>query len=155
VVYDAEKIPLVSPSVGAILKESLGPRLYTIMPFAEAGGAYLINVDLSGKRYKRGASPDLGRGYGRVYGGRGPLGAFLSRLSDRDYFLDLRELDPTSRLRALFWAEQPIWVENSQWRLALARDFDGIIWIKRLHSPGGAGGGSVARTRQRDQRTRS
>ncbi len=107
-------------SVGQILHRDFGPRLYTIMPFAEGGIAPLIYSDVN---------DDIA--YGRVHGATRPLGDRLSRLSTSDYFLDLRSVATDSQ----FTTPQAVAVEASTMRLALAKDFDGIVWIKRVHPP--------------------
>jgi erythromycin esterase-like protein len=105
-------------SVGQVLRRELGERLYTIMPFAEGGVAPLIFSDVN---------DDLA--YGRVHGANGALGTRLAKLSKTDYFLDLRSAAPDT----LFTTPQVLTVEGSPTRLVLARDFDGIVWIKRVH----------------------
>jgi len=111
-------------SVGGILHRSLGPRLYTIAPFAESGGAVLIFS---------GSNEHIG--YGRVHGARGDLGQRLSELAKQDYFLDLRSLPAGSSADPVFRTPQPLWVEAWQQRLNITREFDGIIWIKTVHAP--------------------
>jgi erythromycin esterase-like protein len=111
-------------SVGAILHRSLGPRLYTIAPFAESGGAILIYS---------GSNEHIG--YGRVHGAHGDLGQRLSGLGKQDYFLDLRSLPAASSADPVFRTAQPLWVEAWQQRLNITREFDGIVWIKTVHAP--------------------
>ena len=112
-------------SVGGVLHRSLGPRLYTIAPFAESGGAILL--------FPANDNEDLG--YGRVHGARGSLGQRLSGLSKSDYFLDLRSLPTGPAADPVFWTRQPLQVEAAQQSWAIAREFDGIVWIKTVHAP--------------------
>jgi hypothetical protein len=69
--------------------------------------------------------------YGRVQGKRSPLGRHLSGLSNDDFFLDLRSAGDDT----LFSTLQPVWAEAGLAPFTLARDFDGIIWIKTVHGP--------------------
>ncbi len=109
-----------STSVGQALHRALGTRLYTIMPFAESGFTTLIYSDVN---------DDFA--YGPIRGTRTAAGHYLSTLADRDYFLDLRSVPDTGLLATV----QPMVVESSTWPLTLNRDFDGIVWIKTVHSP--------------------
>jgi len=111
-------------SVGEILHRGLGNRLYTIAPFAESGGTILIFDD---------NKDDIG--YGRVHGDFGPLGKRLADLSSQDYFVDFRQTGITAGNDPVFVTQQPLWVEGGRWSLAVARDFDGIIWIRTVHAP--------------------
>jgi erythromycin esterase len=111
-------------SVGEILHRTLGNRLYTIAPFAESGGTILIYDD---------TKDDVG--YGRVHGEFGALGQRMGQLSRGDFFLDFRQTGITAGDDPLFVKPQPLWVESTRWSLAVARDFDGIIWIRTVHSP--------------------
>ena len=109
-------------SIGEFMHRTLGSRFYSFAPFAEGGGALVIYADWK---------EDLG--YARVNGAHGELGARLRRLSDQDYFLDFREsgafTDP------MFVKPQELWLESGPKDLTLAKDFDGIIWIKTVHAP--------------------
>jgi erythromycin esterase len=111
-------------SVGEILHGTLGNRLYTIAPFAQSGGTILIYDD---------TKDDVG--YGRVHGEFGVLGQRMSQLSRGDFFLDFRQTGITAGNDPLFVKPQPLWVESTRWSLAVARDFDGIIWIRTVHTP--------------------
>jgi erythromycin esterase-like protein len=111
-------------SVGEILHGTLGNRLYTIAPFAESGGTILIYDD---------NKDDVG--YGRVHGDFGALGQRMGQLSRGDFFLDFRQTGITAGNDPMFVKPQPLWVEGTRWSLAVARDFDGIIWIRTVHSP--------------------
>jgi len=109
-------------SIGEFMHRELGPRFYSFAAFAESGGAVVIFDDWK---------EDLG--YTRVNGMRGELGKRLGQLSDQDYFLDFRQGgafdDP------MFSKPEAMWLEGGQKDLTLARDFDGIIWIKSIHAP--------------------
>jgi erythromycin esterase-like protein len=109
-----------STSAGQILHDSLGTRLFTIMPFAEGGWTTLIFSDVN---------EDIG--YARVGGGRGALADHLKGLAPGDFFLDLRPLQSDT----LFSRPQPVWVESHRMPIATARDFDAIIWIRSVSSP--------------------
>jgi erythromycin esterase len=111
-------------SVGEILHRTLGDRLYTIAPFAESGGTILIYDD---------NKDDVG--YGRVHGEFGALGQRMGQLSRGDFFLDFRQTGITAGNDPMFVKPQPLWVESTRWSLAVARDFDGIIWIRTVHAP--------------------
>jgi erythromycin esterase-like protein len=112
-------------SVGGILHRSLGSHLYTIIPFAESGGAILI--------FPARNNEDLG--YGRVRGERGDLAQLLSHLSKQNYFLDLRPLPGGPSANRVFWTSQPLQVESVQNSMILGRECDGIIWIRTVHAP--------------------
>jgi erythromycin esterase-like protein len=120
VYYDSDHL---TTSVGEILHQSLGLRLYTISPFAEGGGAIMMSERNNNEV-----------GYGRVHSG-GALTDYLSGLSGQDYFLDLRSLNLGDGKNSLFNSPQSIWYESHLRNLALARELDGIIWIKKIHSP--------------------
>lgn len=111
-------------SLGEILHGTLGNRLYTIAPFAQSGGTILIYDD---------TKDDVG--YGRVHGEFGALGQRMGQLSRGDFFLDFRQTGITAGNDPMFVKPQPLWVESTRWSLAVARDFDGIIWIRTVHSP--------------------
>jgi hypothetical protein len=111
-------------SVGEILHRTLGNRLYTIAPFAQSGGTILIYDD---------NKDDVG--YGRVHGEFGALGKRLGDLSRQDYFVDFRQTGITAGNDPIFVSRQPLWVESGRWSLAVARDFDGVIWIRTVHAP--------------------
>ena len=111
-------------SVGEILHREIGDRLYTIAPFAQSGGTILIYDD---------NKDDIG--YGRVHGEFGALGQRLGQLSRGDFFLDFRQTGITAGDDPMFVKPQPLWVESGRWSLAVARDFDGIIWIRTVHAP--------------------
>ncbi len=111
-------------SVGEILHRTLGNRLYTTAVFAQSGGTILIYDD---------NRDDVG--YGRVHGEYGALGKRMGDLSRQDYFVDFRETGITAGNDPVFVTRQPLWVESGRWPLSVARDFDGIIWIRTVHAP--------------------
>jgi hypothetical protein len=114
----------VATSVGEILHGTLGNRLYTIAPFAQSGGTILIYDD---------NKDDVG--YGRVHGEFGALGQRMGQLSRGDFFLDFRQTGISAGNDPMFVKPQPLWVESGRWSLAVARDFDGIIWIRTVDAP--------------------
>jgi erythromycin esterase-like protein len=109
-----------STSAGQILHDSLGTRLFTIMPFAEGGWTTLIHSDVN---------EDFA--FGHVGGGRGALARHLNGLAPGDFFLNLRPLKDDT----LFSQPQPVWVESHRMPIATGRDFDAIIWIRSVSSP--------------------
>lgn len=108
-------------SVGEVLHRNLGPRLYTVTAFAESGNVTFL----------AGNDPL----YGPVQGRLGELGRHLGRLSRRDYFLDLRAATAGAHPDVLWTTPQTVQVEAGAAQLTLAADFDGILWIKRIHPP--------------------
>jgi erythromycin esterase-like protein len=112
-------------SVGQLVRREIGDRLYTVGVFAEAGGAILIYDD---------TKDDVG--YGRVHADRSALGRLLSRTSGADYFMDLRESAQNPAADPLLVSRELLWAESGTWPMQLARDFDGIVWIKTVHAPG-------------------
>jgi erythromycin esterase-like protein len=115
--YDAEA---TSTSVGEILHASLGSRLYTIGAFAQAGGALMLFSDWD----------DI-VGYGRVWGVSSALKQELGENCGSVCFFDLRHRRTDSPLST----PQRVWFEATPRRLALASDFDGIVWVKHVHPP--------------------
>jgi erythromycin esterase-like protein len=115
--YDAEGN---STSVGEILHASLGPKLYTVGAFAESGGTIMLFSDWN----------DV-IGYGRIWGVSGALKRELDESCAEVCFFDLSGLGADS----VFAQPQRIWFEMLPRRIALARDFDGIIWVRRVHPP--------------------
>jgi hypothetical protein len=109
-----------APTVGSVLRHSLGTGLYTVVTLAGSGGALVIHDD--------GGDEDVG--YARIHGARGPLGARLAAASSGDYFLPLRGLsDP------LFTTPQPIWLESGPVPAVLGEAFDGVLWVQKVHPP--------------------
>ena len=115
--YDAEGN---SPSVGEFLHAQLGPRLYTIGAFAEDGGAIMLFSDWD----------DI-IGYGRVWGVSRVLKRELNPGCAEICFFDLRSSAPGSALAH----PQRVWFEAIPRRMTLAKDFDGIIWVRHVHPP--------------------
>ncbi len=134
VFYNHEQFPILTPAVGELLRRSLGPRVYTIVPLAESGSAVLINVDPT-KPFAGRGQPDGDVGFGRIHGATSEVGRWLSSRAGGDYFLDLRGLGPGSPAAAVLSREDRVWIESSLWRIATARDFDAIVWIKQVHAP--------------------
>lgn len=109
-----------STSVGEILHASLGSRLYTVGTFAEAGGAVMLFSDWN----------DI-MGYGRVWG---VSSAPKLRLGDHcpdACFYDVRNAGGEGVLSQ----EQRVWFEAIPRRMALAKDFDGVVWVRNVHPP--------------------
>jgi erythromycin esterase len=115
--YDAEG---ASTSVGEILHASLGSKLYTIGAFAEVGGTIMNISDWNGIV-----------GYGRIWGVSGALKQELDKGCAEICFFDLQGVAAGSVLARPQW----VWVEAVPRRMALAKDFDGIIWVRRVHPP--------------------
>jgi erythromycin esterase len=115
--YDAEG---GSTSVGEILHASLGPKLFTVGAFAEAGGAIMLIDDWN----------DI-VGYGRVWGVSGALKRELDDTCAEICFFDLRSVAAGSVLAR----PQRVWFEKLPRQMTLARDFDGIIWVRHVHPP--------------------
>jgi erythromycin esterase-like protein len=113
-------------STGEYLHRALGTRLYTIGIFPEHGGAIVIFPG-DGKD-----NEDIG--YTRVHSDQGPLAERLRNLSAQDYFLDFRDTGISAGNDPVFVSPQPIWFEGQNLSLAVARDFDGIVWIKNVHA---------------------
>jgi len=114
--YDSSRM---NTSVGELLHDQLGPRIYTIGVFAERGGAIMLFSDVH----------DL-IGYGLV---RAPWGALRSRVDElcpTDCFMDLRGTQDR-----LFLTPQPTCFEGRATPLALAKEFDAVVWIKHVHAP--------------------
>jgi erythromycin esterase len=115
--YDAEG---VNTSVGEILHAALGPKLYTVGAFAESGGTIMLFSDWNNIV-----------GYGRVWGISGALKRELDDGCADICFYDLRDLAAGSVLAQ----PQRIWFEAHPAQMTLAKDFDGIIWVRRVHPP--------------------
>jgi hypothetical protein len=106
--------------VGEILHASLGPKLFTIGAFAESGGTIMNFSDW-----------DNTVGYGRIWGVSSALKRELDAGCPEICFFDLTSVGAGSALARPLW----VWVEMLPRRMALARDFDGIIWVRRAHAP--------------------
>jgi erythromycin esterase-like protein len=115
--YDAEG---GSTSVGEILHTALGPKLYTVGAFAESGGAIMLISDWN----------DI-IGYARVWGVSGALKRELDDGCAEICFFDLRDVAVGSAVAQPQW----VWFEARPSRMTLARDFDGIIWVRHVHPP--------------------
>jgi erythromycin esterase-like protein len=115
--YDAEG---QSTSVGEILHAALGPRLYTIGAFVESGGTIMLFSDWNNVI-----------GYGRVWGVSGALKRELDRGCAEICFFDLRDVAAGTAVAQPEW----VWFEALPKRMTLAKDFDGIIWVRQVHSP--------------------
>lgn len=114
--YDSER---QNTSVGELLHETLGPKLYTLATFAEGGGTIVIFSDVNDQL-----------GYAPVFGAFGQLRQRVNALCPHDCFLDLRGTqDPA------FIAPHLVWFESLPRPMSLARGFDGIVWIKHVHAP--------------------
>jgi erythromycin esterase-like protein len=109
-----------SASVGEILHASLGPKLYTIGAFGESGGAIMRFSDWD----------DI-FGYGRIWGVSGVVKRELDPGCAEICFFDLRNVGADSVLARTQW----VWFEAVPRRMALAKDFDGIIWVRHVHPP--------------------
>jgi hypothetical protein len=109
-----------STSVGEMLRASLGPKLYTVGSFAESGGAIMNFSDWD----------DI-VGYGRIWGISGALKRELDAGCAEICFFDLRDAAAGSAVAQ----PERVWVEAVPWRLTLAKDFDGIIWVRHVHPP--------------------
>jgi hypothetical protein len=108
-----------------LVHQAIGDRLYTIGVFAESGGTILIYDD---------TKDDIG--YGRVHADRSALGRLLGDAGKSDYFMNLRPILGSPDADPLLLTKQPLWAESGMWPMQLARDFDGVVWIKTVHTPG-------------------
>ena len=115
--YDSEGR---NTSVGEILHQTLGLRLYTIGTFALGGGTIVIFND-----------PNEDGGYTRVYGISRGIKAFTTQYCPEVCFTDLRHLPPDSPLAG----PQRLWFEARPVTIPLADDVDGAIWVKNVHTP--------------------
>ena len=113
--YDADGN---STSVGEILHQTLGPRLYTIGTFALGGGTIVLFSDV-----------DDDVGYTRLYGISRGLKTFLSQRCSEACFTDLRSLPPESAMAG----SQRLWIEMSPQTVPLAKDVDAAIWVENVH----------------------
>jgi erythromycin esterase-like protein len=115
--YDAEG---GSTSVGEILRASLGTRLYTIGTFAESGSAIMLFSDWN----------DI-IGYGRVWGVSSALKRRLDGGCADVCFYDLRGATADDALSQ----PQPVWFEATREVMTLAKDLDGVVWVRQVHPP--------------------
>lgn len=115
--YDSEG---KNTSVGEILHQTLGPRLYTIGTFALGGGTIVIFSDTNEDG-----------GYTRVYGISRGIKAFTTQHCPEVCFTDLHHLPPDSPMAG----PQRLWFEATPMTIPLADDVDGAIWVKNVHTP--------------------
>ena len=115
----------VGPTVGERLKGALGSKIYTIIPFAESGSTILIYNDLN-----------LDIGYSKIENSS-KLGDLLSKVSEKDFFIDLRSPSLTAEDYPEFFTKQPFAIEGlkSDFYINYASDMDGLIWIKKIEAP--------------------
>jgi len=115
----------VGPTVGERLKGALGSKVYTIIPFAESGSTILIYNDLN-----------LDIGYSKIEDSS-KLGDLLSKVSEKDFFIDLRSPSLTAEDYPEFFKKQPFAIEGlkSDFYINYASDMDGLIWIKKIEAP--------------------
>jgi|TARA_Y100000310_G_scaffold78404_1_gene75051 erythromycin esterase-like protein len=116
----------VGPTVGERLKDALGSKVYTIIPFAESGSTILIYNDLN-----------LDIGYSKIED-RSKLGTLLSKVSEKDFFIDLQSSALTAEDYPEFFKKQPFAIEGLEgdFYINYASDMDGLIWIKKIEAPG-------------------
>ena len=115
--YDDDKS---TTSVGEILHAALGSRLYTLAGFALGGATVMLFND---------TTDDVG--YALVGGpGAAPLEKHLNARCRPACFLDMR-----GTTDAWFLDLQPVWVEAHRARMSLAKNFDGVFWVARVHAP--------------------
>jgi erythromycin esterase-like protein len=107
-------------SVGELLHNTLGSKLYTIGTFAGGGGAIMLFSDW-----------DEIIGYGRVWGVSSELRDSFAALCPQVCFADLKSVSADSP----FARPQTAWYEAERSRMTLAKDFDGIVWVKTVHPP--------------------
>jgi erythromycin esterase-like protein len=107
-------------SVGEILHQTLGPRLYTIGTFALGGGTMVLFSDVN---------EDVG--YTRISGVSRSIKSFISQRCPEVCFTDLRSLPPESPMAG----PQRLWFEAAVERIPLAKDVDGAIWVEKVHPP--------------------
>jgi erythromycin esterase-like protein len=109
-----------STSVGEILHQTLGPRLYTIGTFALGGGTIVLFSDVN---------EDFG--YMRVSGISRGVKTLIARHCPEVCFTDLRSLPPDSPLAG----PQRLWIEARAETIPLADDVDAAIWVEDVHPP--------------------
>ena len=107
-------------SVGELLHQALGARLYSIATFAIGGGTIALFSDVN---------DDIG--YTRVRGVSKSVRSFINDSCSEVCFTDLRHLPPGSPLAIT----QTLWIEAGDYDVRLASDVDGVIWVKHVHSP--------------------
>lgn len=107
-------------SVGQILHQTLGSRLYTIGTFALGGGTIVLFSDV-----------DDDVGYTRLSGISKDLKLFIAQRCSEVCFTDLRTLPPGSPIAG----PQHLWFEARPVTIPLANDVDGAIWVEDVHPP--------------------
>ena len=123
--YGEFKNLAVGPTVGERLKDALGSKVYTIIPFAESGSTILIYNDLN-----------LDIGYSKIESSS-KLGDLLSKASEKDFFLDLQSSALTAEDYPELFTKQPFALEGlkSDFKINYTSDMDGLIWIKKIQAP--------------------
>ena len=123
--YGEFKNLAVGPTVGERLKDALGSKVYTIIPFAESGSTILIYNDLN-----------LDIGYSKIENSS-KLGDLLSKVSEKDFFLDLQSSALTAEDYPELFTKQPFALEGlkSDFKINYTSDMDGLIWIKKIEAP--------------------
>jgi len=123
--YGEFKNLAIGPTVGERLKDALGSKVYTIIPFAESGSTILIYNDLN-----------LDIGYSKIENSS-KLGDLLSKVSEKDFFIDLRSPFLTAEDYPEFFTKQPFALEGlkSDFKINYTSDMDGLIWIKKIEAP--------------------
>ncbi len=123
--YGEFKNLAVGPTVGERLKDALGAKVYTIIPFAESGSTILIYNDLN-----------LDIGYSKIEN-NSKLGDLLSKASEKDFFLDLQSSALTAEDYPELFTKQPFALEGlkSDFKINYTSDMDGLIWVKKIQAP--------------------
>jgi erythromycin esterase-like protein len=108
--YDDDKD---STSVGEILHSTLGDGLYTLGTFALGGGTMMLFDDTKddvGYAFVKGVAPVPGC----------KPACFVEMLGTTNPLLLTR---------------QPVWFESRLEQMILAKNFDAIVWVERIHAP--------------------
>ena len=65
------------------------------------------------------------------------LGDLLSKVSEKDFFIDLRSPSLTAEDYPEFFTKQPFALEGlkSDFKINYTSDMDGLIWIKKIEAP--------------------
>ena len=115
----------IGPTFGERLKDELGSKVYTIIPFAESGSTVLIYNDL-----------DLDIGFSKVEN-RSEVGKLLSQFGEKDFFIDFQSSSLMAEDYPQFFTKQPFTIEGmeEEFYLNYASDMDGLIWIKKIEAP--------------------
>lgn len=115
--YDADG---TNTSVGELLHQALGPKLYSIGTFATGGGTIVLFSDVN---------EDFG--YTRLSGISKGIRVFTNEACAEVCFTDLHNLPAGSPLAG----RQSLWVEAKDEILPLTAEVDGVIWVKDVHPP--------------------